>query len=416
MKLTMVLADDEAFALKSEEMFIRREFPDIEIVGMAEDGIELKKLLEKLDPDMAMIDIHMPGLTGLEVAELLAHQGKVHTHFIVNTAYSDFDYIKRALNLKTDGYLLKPTKREEKLDTIRRLCLLVEEEKKDREEKETLDGVMPLVNSLLGSELLQSVFSDSCDEAGFRKYCEINHIRFSGGCIVSFLPKGRRKLEKTTADQAVREVLGDLCEYLSTITETGIVLMLLLNQEAEAEDQRSWSEDLAFLVQKKLEMLYGQEFVYGVGDCYPEFSGMPQSYQESVKGFKELLSKENRRAGNENRDKTEFYMKKARQYLQDNFDRDISLSDCAGKIGISPYYLSHLFREMTGETFVEYLSGLRIEAAKRLALQTDLTVRELSERVGYQNTTYFCKVFKRMTGYTIGEFRKRKEENNVSGE
>ena len=129
MKYTMVIADDEPVVLKSTELFLKKEFPDIKIVGMAENGIKLKEMLEAYKPDMAIVDIRMPGLSGIEVIELLQHK-KCSTHFIISTAYSDFDYIKKALDLKTDGYLVKPSKREEKLEVIGKLCRTVEEEKK----------------------------------------------------------------------------------------------------------------------------------------------------------------------------------------------------------------------------------------------------------------------------------------------
>lgn len=71
MKLTMVIADDEPLSLKSEELLVQREFPEIEICGLAENGIELKEMLERLQPDIAIVDVRMPGLTGLEVIALL---------------------------------------------------------------------------------------------------------------------------------------------------------------------------------------------------------------------------------------------------------------------------------------------------------------------------------------------------------
>ena len=98
MKYTMVIADDEPVVLKSTELFLKKEFPDIEIVGMAENGIKLKEMLEAYKPDMAIVDIRMPGLSGIEVIELLQHK-KCSTHFIISTAYSDFGYIKKALNI-----------------------------------------------------------------------------------------------------------------------------------------------------------------------------------------------------------------------------------------------------------------------------------------------------------------------------
>lgn len=106
-------------------------------------------------------------------------------------------------------------------------------------------------------------------------------------------------------------------------------------------------------------------------------------------------------------DKADFYVSKTKQYVDVYFQRDLSLVECAADVGISPYYLSHIFKERTGQTFIEYLSEKRIEEAKLLALNERFTIKDIAERVGYLNTTYFCKVFKRVTGQTIGEYRKK---------
>ena len=76
-------------------------------------------------------------------------------------------------------------------------------------------------------------------------------------------------------------------------------------------------------------------------------------------------------------------------------------------VGISSYYLSHIFKGRTGMTFIEYLSGVSVGEAKRLCAETDMTINEISEQCGYMNATYFCKVFKRMTGMTISDSRKK---------
>lgn len=413
MSITMVLADDEGYVLKSEEMFIRREFPEIELVGMAENGIELKTMLEELKPDLAMIDIRMPGLSGLEVVELLKHQGEVMTHFIINTAYSDFDYVKRALNLKTDAYFLKPCKKIEKIEVIKRLCLLVEEEKKTRKERQALMDVLPMLKNVLGSEILQSVISGQCDEEGFFRYCEMNHMEHPSGCILTLIPKRKAILERSEILNAIEKGLGEHCYYLVTVTDFGIVLMYLLEQDMDPEEQKNWCGDLTFLLLKNLEMVCRQEFLYGIGGIYSDFLQMPVSYKESVTDLKQggFLNISDLRYPEEaeGKDKSDFYMDKAIRYLQKNYQKDLSLTDCAENVGISPYYLSHLFPEQSGKTFIEYLSWIRIEEAKRLIQETDMTIKELGEKVGYQNTTYFSKVFKRMTGYTVSEYRKNVE-------
>ena len=155
----MVIADDEPIVLKSQELFIQKEFPEIDIVGMAKNGIELKEMLEAYRPDLAIVDIRMPGLSGIEVMELLKDK-ELGTHFIINTAYSDFEYVKKALDLRTDGYILKPGKRQEKIDKIGRLLKTVKEEREENIKKQYLDAALDVVNPVFGSEILRSVFAE----------------------------------------------------------------------------------------------------------------------------------------------------------------------------------------------------------------------------------------------------------------
>lgn len=400
----MVIADDEPVILKSEELFIKKEFPEIEIVGMAENGIELKQMLEQLDPDMAMVDVRMPGLSGIEVIELLQHRN-CRTRFILNTAYSDFEYMKKALDLKTDGYLLKPAKREDRIATIQRLCQSIEKQKRERMRQNSLQSALDVVNPVLGSEILLSVFSERQDEEEFQAYCDLNNIEFHGGCIVTFLPRKKQELEWKELNSQLETALQGLCNFLSTVTVQGIVVMFFVPKELERKEQKEWCQELAGLAAKRLQSAVQIEYFYGVGEIYDRFTDMKKSYQDSRmqlqgSGREETVFQE------ESSDKIQLYVQKTKRFVEENYRRDVSLLDCAESVGISPYYLSHIFRERTGQTFVEYLSSVRVEEAKRLCRNTTLTINEIAEQCGYLNITYFCKVFKRLTGKTIGEYRK----------
>ena len=200
MNFTMVIADDEPLVLKSLEMLVAKNFPHIQVTGLAENGVELKELLERLEPDLAVVDIRMPGLSGIEVIELMRSKG-CKTRFIINTAFSDFEYVKKALDLKTDGYILKPGKQDEKIRAISELCRAVEAERKKNSRQSNLDSALQVVNPYLGSEILMSIFSEKCDEEHFKVYLDINGLNFSGGCIATFLIKrpgrmGARELNR----------------------------------------------------------------------------------------------------------------------------------------------------------------------------------------------------------------------------
>ena len=352
MKYTMVIADDEPVVLKSQELFIKKEFPEIELVGMAENGLELKRMVEQLEPDLAIVDIRMPGLTGIEAIEELQEQGCI-THFIIHTAYSDFEYVKKALDLRVDGYLLKPGKREENTAVISKVCKLLDQERQEDQMQSHLKSALNAVNSVFGREVLLSVFSGECDEEGFRLYCTVNNLVFYSGCIATLLPKGSAELDSRSLDSSLSTILNDRCDFLDTVTAHGIVLLLFI-PEMEKEPEK-WCKNQAEAAARGLFEKFGVEYSIGLGKVYPEFSSMNASYSESIKSFSKGEGQKEKQS-QEGSDKIQFYVMKAREYIFENFKKDISLTDCAERVGISPYYLSHIFKECTGDNFVEYLS------------------------------------------------------------
>ena len=95
---------------------------------------------------------------------------------------------------------------------------------------------------------------------------------------------------------------------------------------------------------------------------------------------------------------------KAKKYILDHYMERVSLEQVASAINISPGYLSTIFRQSTGTRFTDYVTGVKIDQAKRLLRETDYKVYEVSEMLGYQNAYYFSKVFKKIVGMTPSEY------------
>lgn len=95
----------------------------------------------------------------------------------------------------------------------------------------------------------------------------------------------------------------------------------------------------------------------------------------------------------------------AQAYIQKNYSRDLTLDEVSREVHVSPYYFSKLFKEETGENFVEYLTKLRIGKAKHLLLQPGSSVKQACLSVGYSDPSYFSRIFKRYEGVTPTEFR-----------
>ncbi|PYI56377.1 helix-turn-helix domain-containing protein [Paenibacillus flagellatus] len=99
----------------------------------------------------------------------------------------------------------------------------------------------------------------------------------------------------------------------------------------------------------------------------------------------------------------------ALEYIDGHYDEDVSLDTVAGKLGITGGYLSTYFKDKTGTNFVDRLNDVRIRHAMRLLLETDLRIQEIAERVGYQNMNSFYRMFKKFSGVTPTDYRKRQK-------
>lgn len=96
---------------------------------------------------------------------------------------------------------------------------------------------------------------------------------------------------------------------------------------------------------------------------------------------------------------------RALNFLDHHYDEKISLEDVAEKLHLSKHYLCNAFKKATGENMSLYINKLRIEKAKRLLVESDGKIKEIFEEVGYSNQQYFSKVFKKITGMTIMEYK-----------
>ena len=101
------------------------------------------------------------------------------------------------------------------------------------------------------------------------------------------------------------------------------------------------------------------------------------------------------------------YVQKALQCIQEEYAGEISLKTIAGRFGVSPAYLGHLFHEQTGAYFNDHLTSIRLDAARRLIVETALKVNEIAERTGFGTQTYFNRIFRREHGVSPGEYRQQ---------
>ena len=101
-----------------------------------------------------------------------------------------------------------------------------------------------------------------------------------------------------------------------------------------------------------------------------------------------------------------YNVSKVKQLLEEEYMKDISLTEISDRLGIHPNYLSTLFKTETGTTYSQYLRALRVKKAADLMRTTNLKVYEIAERVGYSDTASFYRVFKEELGVSPARYKR----------
>ena len=101
---------------------------------------------------------------------------------------------------------------------------------------------------------------------------------------------------------------------------------------------------------------------------------------------------------------------RAVSYIRSHVGKRITLQELADIAGLSLYYFSHLFKEMTGQSPNEFVINSRIDRAKTLLLTTDLSIAEIAREVGYPNSSNLITLFARRVGSPPAQFRR---ENRI---
>lgn len=340
----LVVIEDETFVINGIQAILKRIRSDIVLCGSATDGLSGFDLLMDTRPDIILTDIRMPGMDGLSLIESIKPY-LPNSVFIVISGYQEFEYARRALTLGVLGYLDKPI-------TIPKVRLILDRavEQLDYQNQNKLDT--------------DQAFDEQIDML-------ISVIR--GGDV-----------------QDIINCKSDLLSFLSRISDLK-TLKLWVYRAACIATSVFFSDSPAGNASEKyfpshahLESLEdGRQVI---------------DYLETI--LNRIVDELQLRAHNQEC----VPVAQILSYIDQHYNQDIGLCELADLVHMNPSYLSSLFKEKVGVSFVKYLTGLRIEKAKAL-LRDGGKVTRVCEQVGYHNYRYFCDLFKRIVGCTPGEYR-----------
>jgi len=375
----MIIVDDERIILESLETLIDWNAIGVEVVGIADNGTTAINLAFQLQPDIILSDISMPSFSGLEMLETLRKE-QLLVEVIFITAYSKFDYAKEALKYGAYDYLLKPIDENLLLETVSQCANKIRSERSQ-----------PPFGS--GSEIWaehlsqgRSAYYDGIAEEPTRVYHNDMSVKTA---ILEQI--------KTGTLENVQDVLLDFFRLIAH--ENGVfepetirlhcfeLVDHLLRELREYQLQKYLNKsDKAFNLKKRIASCatlddafeVTQNLIVNFGHCVREIQNS---------GTKRLVHA-------------------AIDYIHDNYHTDITLSQVAEHLFITPPYLSKLFSTQMHESFSQYLLSYRIKIAKELLQDTHCKIYEVAARVGYTDIAHFSKLFKRVTGQTPKQYRK----------
>ncbi len=366
--------------LVEDETIIRRGIRDnidweghgFEFVGEAGDGEYAYPLILKTQPDVLITDIKMPFMDGLELSKLVK-KALPHTRIIVLSGYNEFNYAKEAIKIGISDYLLKPITSSGIIDALKKAADEI------REEREK-------------SKLLERYF------VSYEKYTEfLDKTDYNGvdrKLINDFLKLG-----------SINECEQFVEEYFEAIGENNYKSLLL---------RQYMTMDIFYCVRAFLKKLNID--LVDVPESAVDIKLIPKVI-ESLEMTKKYLTEEFTVAlkarDYASNDRYGSVIKDAKEYIQSNFSQsDLSLNKISSHIGVSSSYFSSIFKQETGQSFVEYLTKVRMERACELLKCTSYRTSEICEQVGYNDSHYFSAAFKKTIGQSPKEYKANQTNQN----
>ena len=419
--MRLLVCDDEKPALEMMKTIIDWENLAITEIFTAEDGLEARKVVEKESPEIIITDIVMPFEDGLAFSKWVKNKYP-GIAVIIMSAFNEFEYAQKAIRYGVKGYLLKPVD-EDKLESL--VKETIEEIKNKKGENDRISET----RNIAAERLLRQLLYPRQNLAKFRSLLNNLEIKVDFSSfrllLVTITQHNYNDYISTTEETGRENILvlkklwklGKSSDYIfENIPGEYIILMTDID---EHEDTTEILSDFRDNIKKEI----GSLFVIAVSRFYNNLYSLPKAYNEVVSYTEKRYLHETKKIltpslydeipsdyfDTTDREKST-YIKKAKEYILSHYSENINLDEICDYAAISKNYFCHLFKNETGISIWEYLTNFRIEKAKEFLIASDMKNYEVSFRIGYENPSYFSKIFKKITGKSPSEFRNQIKE------
>ncbi len=198
--------------------------------------------------------------------------------------------------------------------------------------------------------------------------------------------------DKKQIHQAIGPYIANLIEnYATDINVFRMkIITFLISLPKEFTANRSGYEESLVVCSNYIHKLYSQNTIDGLCEYIYLIAYEFMNFTADRSNLKDWITVES-----------------ATQFIRQNYMKKLTLQEIADSIYISKYYLCHLFQSVLDISVVNYINMVRIEYSKKFLYNPKLSVGQVAEKVGFENLSYFCKIFKKHTGTTPSEYRKK---------
>lgn len=401
----VLVVDDESFIANSITALLQCQNQWELDVYKAYSGEEALVLMRNMRVDILITDIRMPGMDGLELCHLTQSLWPECIRILL-TAYQDFSFAHKAIRDGIDSYLLKTESDESILAEFGRAISRFQK----KQERFTQDLPAKKYRPDMNSEpfrILLSIPQSNDQTHAILRTMGISLFEF---WILSFDLQGITDHIGTLEWMVHEQVAGRGKMIASCLLEKRLFFLLL--PDAPVSSLQGALE----LVQQHYSSAYGSDISIVISLINEKNWNFNAEYTRIMDFFatnKEELTSYiyQMPASQQETEPIHELLNKLIKYIKDHIQEDLSLGLLSEIIGYSPTYLSKLFHEKTGQSLSAYISTMKIERIKRLMLNPDLSLNDISSTLGFSSRSYFNRYVKRMTGFNPQQLRAKAEED-----
>ncbi|MCK0472369.1 response regulator [Halalkalibacter sp. APA_J-10(15)] len=394
----VLIADDEMIIREGIRESVDWDQLNLDVVAEAEDGEEAFEFAVEHQVDILLADLNMPIMNGLTLIKHLSEE-LPNCKVIIITGHDEFSYAQEALRLSVVDYIIKPVDTKELYRVLDEICLKLrhfeDREQEIEQHSKQLERNVPLLRERFCLQWIRGELLDH-DIREQLQFLQLPQSAPKWGGVFrwpemevnqALLTEQEKQSILFSLEEQVKDGVSNEEAIVVRESITGCIYVCIwndLDEERFVTIEQQVEEKLKIRIVHRLEPFHGD-----VGDL-PSF----------IKRCKEALYDQN---------EVSQIVRGAERYMSTHFHESrLTLETVARELHVSSAYLSRLFKQQVGVSFVHALTKLRIKKAMQLLHSTDLTINEISQQVGYETQHYFSTAFKKVVGVTPNGYRKGK--------